>query len=578
MEHDRIFLGARARETGPRRNRPSGLVACRRGISGLRFALVFPNVFRIGMGNLGFQVLYDYLNSRDGFTAERFFSPDPSTGKQVSGAVPRSEETGRPLNDFPVIAFSLPFENDYPAVPGMLLAAGIPPLERDRGASDPVVIAGGVSLSMNPEPLAPFLDLCFIGELEDAADSAAENFFSLLAELLSGDSGRGPDRRELQRRFRDIPAVYVPSAYRFDHAPDGTINAIVPESGFPEQVKAAKRLSKSGPVPVSVLFSPEAEFGDTLLVESNRGCGRGCRFCVASWVHFPVRYAKYGRFQPEMERALDEGRSVGLIGSDVAGHPELERILSDIVRRGGKFSLSSIRAEGLTPRIMELIVATGQKTVTLAPEVASPRLKRVIGKEIPNSTFYDLVEKVVAAGIPNLRFYFMVGLPTETEEDVEAVVAFVREARRIFVDASRPLGKIGRIGVQVNPFVPKPWTPFQWVGMCPARDLDIRLRIIQEGLKKEANTVVRVEPSRQAVFQGVVSRGDRRIEAALLRAARQEIPWSRIFKKGQTEARFYAHRERGPDEIFPWDVVDHGIRKETLWKSASTGLAKAREP
>jgi radical SAM superfamily enzyme YgiQ (UPF0313 family) len=529
-----------------------------------RVALVYPNTYRVGMANLGFQVVYRYLNGRTDLCAERFFVPDTSERERPPG-VSRSEESDLPLRAFPVIAFSVPFENDYPAIPRMLLAAGIPPLQRDRSRTDPLVIAGGISVSLNPEPLAPFVDLFFIGEVEDRADSASSLFFSVLADALAASTVTSLCRKDLLKLFRSAPSVYVPSAYRFVYEKEGPISEIVPEPGFPERVTSAKRLSGDSPVPVSVLFSPEAEFRDIFLLEVNRGCGRRCRFCAGGWVHHPVRYAPYERVRPEILRAIQDNRTIGLIGSDLAGHPELEEILTDIVGHGGRFSLSSIRPEGLTPRIIELLAQTGQKTATLAPEVASLRMKKLIGKEIPEERFLELVAKLVSAGIPNIRFYFMVGLPTETAEDVEAIADFVRTARTAFVQASRPRGKIGRIGVQVNPFVPKPWTPFQWAAMLQRRELDERLRFLTRVLRKEPNVVVRPEPALQAAMQGFLSRGDRRIERALLHAAIHDRRWKNGFKKESPSTTWYVYRERPRHEVFPWDLIDHGIPKAALW-------------
>jgi radical SAM superfamily enzyme YgiQ (UPF0313 family) len=527
-------------------------------------AVVYPNVYRVGMGNLGFQFLYHYLNAHPRFSAERFFYAHPRRIQKGYERGPLSEESHRTLRDFRLIAFSVPFENDYPAVPAALLAAGIPLFEKDRKPSDPLIIAGGVSVSVNPEPLAPFLDLVFIGELEEEGEEVG--FFSTLADILSSSSRRVVDRTGVLDQFRGVPGVYVPSAYTFDFGKDGIIQAIRVKPGFPDRVTAVKRPSKEGPVPVSVLFSPEAEFGESLLVETNRGCGRGCRFCAAGWIHFPVRHAAFERFRQDVDGALEAGRTVGLIGSDLAGHPELEDILTSIVERGGKFSLSSIRPEGLSPRVIQLLARTGQKTATLAPEVASPRLKKVIGKEIPSERFYELVQKLVAAGIPNLRFYFMIGLPTEIDDDVSALVDFVLASRKIFVEASRPMKKIGKIGVQVNPFIPKPWTPFQWAPMALSGNLQKRVKIIQAGLGKEPNLVVRVESIRQAPSQGVLSRGDRRVAKVLHQIATQNTSPQGAFKNQHIDPAFYLYRERSLDEIFPWDVTDHGVRKEALWR------------
>jgi len=530
--------------------------------SAIPVALVYPNSYQVGMGNLGFQVLYKAINSHPRFLAERFFLPDSSSRSGASVQVPMSEESSRPLSDFAVIAFSVPFEMDYAAVPGILISAGIEPLQKDRSAQLPLILAGGVSVSMNPEPLAPFLDLAFIGELEEDIEGGL--LFSALADILDASDRRSDSKDDLLEKLRNIPGVYVPSAYSFDFDEAGQIREIQVKPGFPHRVRAVKRLSPDSGVPVSVLFSPEAEFGDSLLVETNRGCGRGCRFCASGWIHRPVRHVALSRFHDDISLAVAHGKTVGLIGSDLAGHPQLEEVLARILELGGNFSLSSIRPEGLTPEVIRLMARSGQKTATLAPETASSRMKQIIGKEIPSARFHDLVGKLVSAGIPNIRFYFMVGLPTETDEDVEAISEFVLESRRVFVNASRPLGRIGKISVQLSPFVPKPWTPFQWAAMPPASLLEKRLRTIKEALRKEPNIVVRTESVQDAVAQAVLSRGDRRISGAILRQACARGRWLGAFKEEGLDVGRYAHREQSVAEILPWDVTDHGISKETL--------------
>jgi radical SAM superfamily enzyme YgiQ (UPF0313 family) len=543
--------------------------------SSLQVALVYPNAYRIGMGNLGFQHLYKYLNSLPGLSAERFFFPESSRGKTGYDEKPLSRESGRPLSSFPIIAFSVPFESDYPAIPGALLSAGIPPMQQDRGPYDQLVLAGGVSVSMNPEPPAPFLDLVFIGELpeqETAQNEGVKGLFDALMDLRSRSVLPIRDRDGLLAALREIPGVYIPSACHFEYGGDGLISAVQTRQGFPTAVEAVKRKSGDEPVPISAVFSSEAEFGENLLVETNRGCGRGCRYCAAGWIHFPVRHRAFHLFRKDVDRAINEGRTIGLIGSDLAGHPQLEEILTRIVARGGKFSLSSIRPEGLTPEVIRLLAQTGQKTATLAPEVGSERMKTVIGKKIPSERFLELVELLVTAGIPNVRFYFMIGLPTETDDDAQAIVDFVRKAQEVFVRASKPKKKIGRIGVQVNPFVPKPWTPFQWAAMAAAKTLEQRIRIIRNGLKRLPNVKIRVESVRQAGYQAFLSRGDRRTAGVILRVATQSGKWSGAFKKEQIDPDFFAHRERLGDEIFPWDVVDHGVSKERLWQIFSSAM------
>lgn len=536
----------------------------------IRAALVYPNKSRVGMGNLGYQFVYGYFNSLPGLSAERVFYQSGSED-EAHVARPLSEETGRPLASFDVVAFSVPFENDYPSIPGALLAAGIPPFQKDRSSSDPLVIAGGVSVSMNPEPLADFLDLVYVGEM--GGTEASGQFCTALRTAFQAQGDRSRDRHALLERFAGIPGVYVPSAYSFSFDDKGLIREIRRREGFPERVTAVKRRSTDSPVPVSVLFASDAEFGESMLVETNRGCGRGCRFCAGGWIHFPIRHADFSLFRHDVEQAVREGRTVGLIGSDLAGHRQLEDILSFIVERGGRFSLSSIRPEGLTSRVIDLMARTGQKTATLAPEVASTRMKRVIGKEIPSQRFHELVGQLVAAGIPNIRFYFMVGLPGETDDDVEEIGQFVLDARETFLNASRPRGAIGRIGVQVTPFVPKPWTPFQWTSMSPQKILRKRIRIIRDRLKAVGNVVVRTESVRDAIVQGVFSRGDRRIAHLILDAGRPGSTMFRILKQPAEFLDHYVHRERGGDEIFPWEVTDHGLSRKALRRSYTSSLS-----
>lgn len=529
----------------------------------LRVALVYPNSYSVGMSNLGFQHVYHALNSSDRFLAERFFyEPTVSPGSKKSPDL-LSIESSRPLRDFHVIAFSVPFENDYLNIPIILRSGSIEPLARNRSSHDPVIMAGGVSVSMNPEPLARFMDLVYVGEIANV--EAPDGLFRILADVVY-ESRFNADRDSLKYGLKGCPGVYIPEAYGFKRDEKGIIKTIEVDKGFPQKVAAVKTDWGFSDIPKSVIFSPETEFANTCLVEINRGCSRRCRFCAAGWIHSPVRYRGSDDVRRVITNAMETGLRLGLVGSDLAGHPELEKLVEMILDNRGAFSLSSIRPEGLSPFMIDALFRTGQKTATLAPETASQRLKGVIGKKIPSETFFGHIDRLVDVGIPNVRLYFMIGLPTESDDDVRDIVEFVLECRKFFVEASRKKKRIGALSVQVNPFIPKPWTPFQWAAASDKSSLERRIAILRTGLKNSGNISLRIEYGRDFFLQALLSRCDRDLGELLLNGPSGK-KWSLTgLHKAGVNLDTHLYRERDQTEIFPWDTVDHGISRRILWK------------
>ncbi len=545
----------------------------RQSSSGIPVALVYPNTSRVGLSNLGFQFVSQVWNAHPLFSVERFFIEAAGLSDQNGAGCVVSEKGNRSLRRFPVVAFSLPFENDYPTVIRGLLTNNIPCLASGRGRQDPLVLAGGVSISLNPEPLALLFDIIFVGEIEEA--NGWTRFLDTLASIVAEKLRRKKwDRSELLR-FRETAGAYVPEAYHFQYRSDGRVDHIEAQQGFSLPVAAVKRTAAAASLPMAAVEGKNAVFDQSLLIEINRGCGHGCRFCTSGWIHGPVRYRSFDQFCRQIADKDVAGKTVGLVGSDLAGHPQLPQLLDFIVGNGGMFSLSSIRPEGLTPELLRLLSATGQKTVTLAPETASPRMKKIIGKGLPDDLFFEKIELLVAAGIPNVRFYFMVGLPTETDEDIVCIVDFVLKARRVFVTASRSRKKIGRISVQINAFVPKPWTPFQWAAMESPKNIERKLKIIHQGLSSAPNIVLRVESVRESAVQGYVSRGDRRVGLILYDAISRHRRLPSVLREPRANTGFYLYRERDRDEAFPWDVVDHGVKKPILRRIYEKSLAAA---
>jgi radical SAM superfamily enzyme YgiQ (UPF0313 family) len=518
-------------------------------------ALVYPNSYAAGMANLGFQSVYRLLNDYDGLVCERVFVPDIGT-HAPSNRRPRilSVESGRPLSDFEVIAFSISFENDFLHVLRLIELAGLPLRSNARGDSHPLLIAGGVACLLNPEPLAPVIDCFLIGE--------GEALFSPLSDLL----GRHLNKQALLSRLAaDVPGAYVPAFYDVTWHPDGTLADMVPNRDEARPTVRRVYLNDLSDIPSStVIVSPASAFDASFLTEVSRGCPHGCRFCSAGYIYRPPRFRSADCLRQEFEKAAAITDRIGLVGTSISDYKDIGVLCSRPEFASIRFSYSSLRADAITDDHLRVLSQSGTKTATIAPDGGSERLRRVINKGITEDQILTATGDLIRAGIPNLKAYFMIGLPGETSADMDETLDLCKKIKAVFLDASREKGHMGRITIAVSSFVPKAFTPFQWSAMDTVPVLKKKIEALKKGLNRIPNLTVNADSPRGAFIQALLSRGDRRVGDLLLAAHERQGNWAMTFKETGFPVDHYIHRERNKDERFPWDFIDHGIKKSFL--------------
>src|SRR6476620_5195501 len=424
----------------------------------LRVALAFPNTYYVGMSSLGYQTVYRLFNDLDDVVCERVFLPPKQELKaQLDSRTPLlTLESQTPVGNFDVFAFSVSFEWDYTNVVTLLRLAGLPPRAADRNSRHPLVVIGGAVTFVNPEPLAMFADVIAAGEGE------------LLVPTLTTTVHAAEDREDLFRRLTTERGFYIPSFYDVHYAADGTIEAFAPKSGTgaPPVVKkaAVKTIDRLDP-PATSIFTPETEFGSRFLIEVVRGCANLCRFCWAGYNYLPVRAFPADRILELARDARVHASKAGLVSIALCDHPEIERILTGLLEMGYSISPASLRLDDLTPTIVSLLHQSGERSITIAPETGSDRLRRVINKTVTNAEIVEKADLIFANGMENLKLYYMIGLPTETDDDLASIRDLTAELRDIMVSHARPRGRLGRIVASVNPLIPKPGTAYQWLPM-----------------------------------------------------------------------------------------------------------------
>lgn len=524
-----------------------------------KVAIVYPNTYFVGMSNLGLHIIYEEINLRNDSVCERIFLPEKKELEAYDKTKTplMSVETQRPMHQFDVVAFDVTFEMDYFHIPLMLRHGRVPMMGKDRTEFDPIVIAGGPCATFNPEPFADFIDAFIIGE--------GEGIVSRVLDIIRDGKLEGLDRHAILRQLANISGVYVPSLYVPIYSDDGEFKGYDIAEGVPKTIKRHFEMLTSGGE--TVVATNYTEFGAMYIIEVARGCGRHCRFCMAGYCFRVPRVRPLEILKEGVDRAEKLGKKVGLMGAAISDYPEVDELVNYIRSKDMRYSCASLRADSLTQAVVDGLADSGQKTITIAPETGSERLRRVINKGISEEHLKNAATLSAKSGIQHMRLYIMIGLPTETDEDIEAIVGLAERTQAHMAE----VGCKGRLTLSINPFIPKPFTPFQWMAMDNQKTVEKKLQYIKKSLQKNRRIEVLVESPKEAYIQGVLARGDRRLGAVLAACAADR--GSKSFKSEMKAAGLdmdeLNYRERSFDEFLPWSHLDMGMDDgylEMEWK------------
>ena len=520
----------------------------------LRVALAFPNTYFVGMSNLGFQTIYRLLNAEDDVVCERvFLPPKQELAELMTAKAPLvTLESQTPVGEFDVLAFSVSFEWDYVNVLTLLRLAGVPCYAAERDTRHPLVVVGGAVTFVNPEPLAPFADVLAVGE--------GEALIGPFVRRCRTETGRDAVLRGLAQER----GFYVPAFYEATYGPTGPIEGFRPVDGHADVPlpvrKAAVRTTDALDPPVTSIFTPETEFGSRFLIEVVRGCANLCRFCWAGYNYLPVRAFPTERILDLAEAARRYAKRVGLVSIALCDHPDIERILARLLEMGYGISPASLRLDDLTPTIVHLLRASGERSLTIAPETGSDRLRRVVNKTVTNDEILDRAELIFSSGLENLKLYFMIGLPTETDEDLVAIRDLTLALRERMVAHAKSRGQIGRIVGSVNPLIPKPGTAYQWLPMEDPATTERKIKRLRHLMADIDNVYFNIKSERHSYYQALLSLGDRRVAPAIEAAERNGQNWRAAVAEVGLDADAYIFRDRSQDRTLPWDIIDGGMK------------------
>jgi radical SAM superfamily enzyme YgiQ (UPF0313 family) len=534
----------------------------------LTVCLAYPNAYRTGMSNLGFQTIYGLINAVPGCLCERVFLPEPEDEAEFTrgGTALFSLESEKPVADFDIVAFSLPFENDYPNILKMLSMSGISLLSQERKKSESIILGGGIAVTLNPEPLADFFDLFILGEAEEA-------IIQFLDACLKNRNSGLDKEAFLFSLQKGIEGIYVPRLYTVSYGNSHLITSIEPVSEqLPRRIKKRTIPDVNAFLTEQRIFTKDTELGGMFISEVSRGCQRGCRFCAAGFVYRPARFRKTELMQNSFLKALEKGKKIGLLGTAVSDHPEIINLCRFIREREGKVAIGSLRLDKLNLELLLLLKEGGTETIALAPEAGSLRLRELIRKGITDEHIFRAAELLTDAGIENIRLYFMIGLPMEEDEDIDAIIDLTKKIKHHAGKHSRGKRSFKRITLSLNQFIPKAVTPFQW---CPLTDITTvkkRIKVISAAFRRESSIRVIHDLPKWNYVQALLSLGDRRVSTILLSVHHYGGNWPQAMKEVNINPDFYVYRQKDTSEILPWDFIDHGVSREFLLKEYNNSL------